>query len=140
MYKTRRGVFETNSSSTHTFSINNTYSYKLKKEIRPSWHTDFGWAWEIWETPEEKLAYILRCLTYQYSWLETREIIKKVQVRLHKLGVHFDLPTDEEWRSGSIDHGDKYETDIKEIIDKDKDFLNFLFNDKCYIEGGNDNE
>ena len=154
MKRFRKNIFETNSSSTHSFTIENG-SYEIKPEIKPDWYAEFGWQWENWSSPEEKLAYICRCLlSYEYyyksddeeEWEEDRlnENIKRIltpfQERLANLGVKFEIPTHKDLEKGYVDHADWYQEEIEEIIETDDELLNFLFNYDCEINGGNDND
>lgn len=144
----RLGVFETNSSSTHSFTTENEgYEYERGIEVNPDWDGEFGWSWEAWYTTEEKLAYICRCIL-DSDWLskDTDEGIYKalrpLQERLENLGVYFEIPTkeylDNHW--GYVDHGgDYYYSDIIDILKTDDSLLSFLFNPKNGIDGGNDN-
>ena len=144
----RLGVFETNSSSTHTFTVNNEgYEYEKGIEIEPDWEGEFGWSWETWYTTEEKLAYICRCiLDNELRSEDTDESIynalRPLQERLDNLGVYFEIPTkeylDSHW--GYVDHGrDYYYSDIIDILKTDDSLLSFLFNPENGIDGGNDN-
>lgn len=144
----RLGVFETNSSSTHSFTTENEgYEYEDGVEIKPDWEGEFGWNWDAWYTTEEKLAYICRCML-DNDWMlkDTDEGIYKVlrplQERLENLGVYFEIPTAEylENHWGYVDHGDEYyKSDIVDILKTDDSLLSFLFNPKNGIDGGNDN-
>lgn len=144
----RLGMFETNSSSTHTFTVDNQgYEYERGVEIEPDWEGEFGWNWEAWYTTEEKLAYICRCiLDYNWDRKDTDEgiyeTLRPLQERLDNLGVHFEIPTaqylENHW--GYVDHGDEYYvSDIQDILATDDGLLSFLFNPKNGIDGGNDN-
>lgn len=144
----RLGVFETNSSSTHSFTTGNKgYEYERGIEIKPDWDGEFGWNWEAWYTTEEKLAYICRCiLDSDWMFKDTDEgiytALRPLQERLENLGVHFEIPTaeylDNHW--GYVDHGgDCYYSNIIDILKTDDSLLSFLFNPKNGIDGGNDN-
>lgn len=145
----RLGIFETNSSSTHTFTVDNEgYEYERGIEIEPDWEGEFGWSWEAWYTTEEKLAYICRCiLDNELRSEDTDEgiynALRPLQERLENLGVYFEIPTkeylDSHW--GYVDHGrDYYYSDIIDILKTDDSLLSFLFNPENGIDGGNDNE
>lgn len=146
----RNGVFETNSSSTHSFTTSyEGYEYKRGIEIKPDWDGEFGWNWDAWYTTEEKLAYICRCIM-DADWKNTHDsdkgiydALRPLQERLENLGVYFEIPTaeylDKHW--GYVDHGNEYYTsDIVDILETDESLLSFLFNPNNGIDGGNDNE
>lgn len=142
MLKQRNNVFETNSSSTHSITVDNTHNwdYKLPIKVAPAWYGEFGWEWETWYSIEEKLAYMIRCLiAYDYTEETLNDKIKPIQERLHNLGIDFEIPTYEEWEDGYVDHEDWYQEDMQDIYDNDEILLDFLLSSKSYIEGGNDN-
>lgn len=60
--KVRRNVFETNSSSTHSFSYGGTYNDLIVNDFDNCVHTnlgEFGWEVETYFDSTSKLAYIL---------------------------------------------------------------------------------
>lgn len=143
MLKVRNKTFETNSSSTHSITIcdGNKLEYNLPIKVKPAWHGEFGWEWEKWNSIEEKLAYMIRCLIcYDYNEQNLQEKIKPIQEKLNNLGIQFDLPTYSEWQDGYVDHEDWYQDEIQEIYDDEDMLLKFLLSKDSYIEGGNDNE
>lgn len=142
MLKKRNNVFETNSSSTHSITVSHTnnWDYELPITVAPAWYGEFGWQWETWDSIEEKLAYMIRCLiAYDYTEKTLQDKIKPIQKRLHDLGIDFELPTYEEWQDGYVDHEDWYQEEMQDIYNDDATLLNFLLNGNSYIEGGNDN-
>lgn len=144
MKKIRNNVFETNSSSTHSITVgknkNGEYNI-LPITVSPAWHGEFGWEFETWDTIEEKLAYMIRCLVcYDYNKDNLQDKIRPIQEKLHNLGIDFELPTYEEYMDGYVDHEDWYQEEIEDIYKDDDTLLTFLLSDSSYIEGGNDNE
>lgn len=139
----RIGVFETNSSSTHSITIDNKNNYdcKLPIKVNPLWSYGFGWQYEYWDSIEEKIAYMVRCLVSDtYTDKELYEKIKLIQNKLHNLGIDFELPEKEEWKYGYVDHENWYSSEIQEIYDDEDTLLCFLLNNNSYIEGGNDDD
>ena len=157
MKKIRNNIFETNSSSTHCFIMGHG-DFEVKEFVNPSWTTEFGWQFINWNSPEDKLAYIIRCLLNGYDWrYDTKErdswndeefsqnelivqALKPFKERCNYLGFDFSYPTIQDLEAGYIDHERDYKDEIKDLILEDHDLLNFVFNNKSYIEGGNDNE
>lgn len=139
----RDRVFETNSSSTHCITVSPSDDWKcnLPITIRPAWYGEFGWEWETWDSIEEKLAYMIRCLiVYDYTKETLQDKIKPIQERLHNLGIDFELPTYEEWSDGYVDHEDWYQEEMEDIYNDEVQLLRFLLSNNSYIEGGNDND
>lgn len=63
----RKGVFETNSSSTHSFTVGNTFNNLLVNDYDNCVHTElgeFGWEIEDYFDSASKLAYILLVAGY----------------------------------------------------------------------------
>ena len=144
MKKIRSNAFETNSSSTHSITVgeNKSGEYNiLPITVKPAWYGKFGWEFETWDTIEEKLAYMIRCLVcYDFNEKNLQDKIKPIQERLHNLGINFELPTYKEYMNGYVDHEDWYQEEIEDIYKDDDILLTFLLSDSSYIEGGNDNE
>lgn len=140
----RVGTFETNSSSTHSIVVNGNKFYDHLEQspikVKPDWGYGFGWQFETWDTIEQKLAYMVRCLVcYDYNANSLQDKIRPIQERLHNLGIDFELPTYEEYIDGYVDHEDWYQMEIENIYKDDNELLDFLLNSSSYIEGGNDN-
>ena len=142
MLKKRNKGFETNRSSTHCITVSDRkdWKYDLPITVKPAWYGEFGWEWETWDSVEEKLAYMIRCLiAYDYTEETLQEKIKPIQERLHNLGIDCGRPTYNEWLDGYVDHEDWYQEEMEDIYNNDNDLLNFLLSEYSYIEGGNDN-
>ena len=157
MKKIRNSIFETNSSSTHNFIVSHEGPTEIKRFVKPAYNTEFGWQFIDWNSPEEKLAYIIRCLLHGYKWRYNGEekdswndedfaqnemivtVLKPFKERCNYLGFDFAYPTVADLEEGYIDHEDWYKPEIEDIILEDRDLLDFVFNPNSYIEGGNDN-
>lgn len=134
----RKGVFETNSSSTHAINIFRGYNPENIPEsivVRPG---EFGWERHTYDDVDSKLAYL-------YTWCLCRmspEIAEaKIEKALKNVGVkevEFEIGTG--WREeGCIDHSeDLYNEDLDTIFDEY--FADFVFGHMSYIETGNDND
>lgn len=140
----RHGVFETNSSSTHSLVVDRNGDYlgltpnsNNEITVRPE---DFGWSTINYSQPEEKLAYLL---IYIRDWvpLESLKIAYKsklVDMVSEHTGAEFVILEGEE-NDGYIDHQsvesgqlDPYFLDIDLMKD-------FVFGRGSYVETGNDN-
>lgn len=158
MLKIRNKIFETNSSSTHSFTVDSSTDYEIKPFVEPNWQAEFGWQFTTWDSPEDKLAYIIRCLLNGYNWnyngverdswkdedfIQNEMIVntlKPFKDRCNYLGFDFSYPTIADLELGYIDHENEYKLEIEDLILEDKDLLSFVFNPRSVIEGGNDNE
>ena len=151
MYKERSGVFETNSSSTHSICITKemdmepTYPKKLVFRCE-----HFGWEEKTLSRPEEKAAYLyasILSLQTKKEVVHSKKIISKI---LSKVGVscEFDQPEyfgDDEYcfcDSAGIDHaGEDYHYAFVNGVLGDSDrLLRYLFSEKSFVLTGNDND
>lgn len=152
----RYNVFETNSSSTHAVSIFKGTNYSIPKniEIRPG---EFGWYCDTFHDPESKLSYLYtwileRCHRYKYNevtnkcdiivdWNKLTEYQRRIKSKLLEAGVkNVTFEKNEGYfETGYIDHSDQLDdTHLETILEKY--FLDFVFNQRSYIETGNDND
>ena len=153
----RNGCFETNSSSTHSFSIGNTYN-DLTVSKDGYIHTNLGeFGWEIEDYPESsvKLAYILLVIAYLYKcdfwWIsanfngnyeklketeEYQEVENLIKERLNCEGIIIDSDSE-----GYIDHQsiEDYRTFDEWLNDTGADSIeDFIFGD-IILHTDNDN-
>lgn len=145
-FKIRRGVFETNSSSTHSVSIS-------RKGYTNGWHHlnntiltitpgEFGWGPEILYSVGGKLSYIVTAIMYYenvgYTEVGRTRAFKRLQKVIQDfcgLEVRYD-PVCE----GHIDHQSIGEFWFPDDYDDFKEYmLNLIFNGDSYIEISNDN-
>lgn len=88
MRQERRGVFETNSSSTHSICIatnrNTELSYPAKLVFRCE---DFGWGFDRLDTPEEKAAYLYASFLSLYSREKAQDVMAFIMETLDSVGV-----------------------------------------------------
>ena len=72
----RRGVFETNSSSVHSISIiKDDFKSSLPTQFTIDCDGEFGWEADIYESPEDKAAYLYQAIVSYttYNW-RTKEM------------------------------------------------------------------
>jgi hypothetical protein len=140
----RRGVFETNSSSTHSITIGsdtdllgfspNTPDNGI--EIRPDY---FGWNHEIYRSVESRLSYIL---IYIRDWSGDKhekftQVLTNV-VNDHTGAVYIKLIEDEE-EDGYIDHQSVEYQNYHYLFEDPSVLKTFLFSKDGYVETDNDN-
>lgn len=136
MIKTRMSVFETNSSSTHSISIETAQSMDLLQTICPNdsgtiylYGGEFGWEPETFTDAETKANY---CATDMQSDREKLEMLSEV-IKDHTgaKAVIFDL------KDAYVDHqsaGTSYEAFASK-----KTLRDFIFNPKSTLHTDNDN-
>ena len=147
MKKIRTGVWETNSSSCHSLSINDTnilLDYLIPDEygevtIEPG---KFGWEWEKFNDAATKASYCLTGIQYvkdeEVALSNLREVIQE-----HTLcnQVNLIIPNgDYESKSyGYIDHQSIDEGQMDDLLFDKTKLHNFIFNKKSWLFLGNDN-
>ena len=162
----RQGLFETNSSSTHTITISTTDEYKnvkLEDDVIGFGTGEFGWEYEEYDDLYNKAAYLWTGIVESDYFtpeqiVKIKENIKKV-LSEYGLSAYFDPYETCSYersdgttkvycrmlRSGYIDHAynlyewfDELFPNHGEDIDGEM-LMQFLFNPGSYIQTGNDN-
>ncbi|MGL4619660.1 MAG: hypothetical protein ACRCZS_11475 [Chroococcidiopsis sp.] len=134
----RRGVFETNSSSTHSICIPKEGSYTLPKSIEFV-TGEFGWEVTALRSIDEKASYI-------YTGLLTNrrfEQVASIKSALEKSGVtaifsDYELYEDGDLVDGYVDHGNEL-TEFLDAAQDEEVLFRYLFSDFSFILTGNDN-
>ena len=127
----RTGVFETNSSSTHSISIADSTKQFVFDSIYPDTNGvvtltggEYGWNWFKTNEALEKANYAAQSLFGDYD-----NLIEVIKEQTGANEVVIDLTTD-----GYIDH------QSVGIVENNKEWLrNFIFNKNSWLFGGNDN-
>jgi len=130
----RKGVFETNSSSSHSISIADDTKQFVLDTIYPNQHgvvevmgDEFGWEWFKHNDAVTKASYVAQQFKHNDSALETLAEVIKEQTGADEVKF-IDLD------NGYVDH------DSYGIVPSDKESLkNFIFNRNSWLFGGNDN-
>lgn len=157
MQKVRKGVFETNSSSTHSLSISDAdYNYTTSEDsvvIDLAWYK-FGWEQEKYFDFESKFAYVL---LYLRDWVDeefkklhfpavtsmVKEFLGVTELTIHN---YFNNITGD-WLDGYIDHQSVECRDLDYLFQDEsgtidltyKTLKKLLFNGDSYVETDNDN-
>lgn len=161
MYKIRKNVFETNSSSTHSLVLSKKdrgWNFDLPVDedgVLTVKFGEFGWGPQVLSTPMEKLSYLItdRGPTYEDGYFEelieeSDELQKIVNIIKEQCPyvkeVWFEPNDDDYYRFGYVDHesdGTSYGMSIKELVFSN-DVIILIDNDnsnhyKDYFEGWN---
>ena len=128
----RKGVFETNSSSSHSISLAGEDKQFIMDVIYPGQHgriiirgQDFGWEWEKFSDAETKLA-------YAFTDHVDPDMLKKVVMDQTGATEVIFIEND-----GHIDH-ESYGT-ASSICTNEENTRNFIFNKNSWLFTGNDN-
>ena len=135
MKQIRLGVFETNSSSTHSICI------RKEKASIPFGKTvhfttgEYGWENDtVWDTA----SYLYTAIMYNEN---SKENLARLKSLLDEMGIKYKFagPRKDYFEYGYIDHGYELGAFIESVL-SDKDLLaRYLFGDS-FIKTGNDNE
>ena len=143
MIQIRKGVFETNSSSTHSIVIarENTVPYNLI-DFRIG---EFGWERDLLTTPSERASYFYTsacdCLN--------RDVANDIEALLTPYGIKctfsekavFESSGKCKWlNNGYVDHSENSQEFVEALFSDASKLIDFLFNAESYIETGNDND
>lgn len=140
----RRGLFETNSSSTHSIVIGNNgqdiyANLPERVEFRGG---EFGWEHELYYDMQSKANYLYTSIV----WCEhdTNEAVNKIRNILSKWNIEVDFEELNEKgdfkRFAYVDHGYENNDLVQKLCNDETLLMNYLFSDNSYIETGNDNE
>jgi len=140
----RSGVFETNSSSTHSICITKNNILDDKQDFIKFTIGEFGWEHEKYTTPYEKAQYLYTAILDN----ERFDLIYKIKTILdsHNIKYEFEEPkfhtsSDGKYQYlvyGYIDHS-YYLDDFLEICEDEDKLMKFLFSSESFIITGNDN-
>lgn len=154
----RNGVFETNSSSTHSICIAKNPATLLPiPECLDFEFNSYGWEEDKLTSVREKVRYLYTCIGYLESEQKIKEVLQFIVKTLQKHGVkHIYFDSFEFYvccdyngnietfiypgRDGSIDHGDETTEFVEDVCSDENKLINFLFSDQSFILTGNDNE
>jgi hypothetical protein len=127
----RHGVFETNSSSTHSICIPKQDNLEFPDSVT-FWVGEFGWELETLNTMEDKASYLYTGLIYNHRHediVRMREILEEKGIKVILRGY-----------SGYIDHGSELKEFLNDIMSNEDKLLRFLFSPLAFIITGNDND
>ena len=135
---TRIGMFETNSSSTHSIIIAPgdfvPDTLPIRDEVCIVYPGEFGWEERTYYSARTKASY---CLTYAQGDPELLDMLKRVIEAEVKVPVEFRPLNGQYYPWGYIDH---QSSDIAEPAFRDETSLRaFIFNPNSELQTDNDN-
>lgn len=149
MKQVRQGVFETNSSSTHSICIaKNISEFDIPKEVHFSFG-EFGWERDVLGSIYEKASYLYTGLIENNREDDFQKIVQVLQSR--GLSVTAETPVyttskygEREYRyidnSGGIDHSNELNEFLNAVCSDETQLIRFLFSPLSFILTGNDND
>lgn len=146
MIKCRKGMFETNSSSTHSICISKE-KIDTDKLAGRRIHFGFGeWGWEV-DTVYDTADYLYTAILGNPSADIVDQRLEKLKAILDKYHINYSFepmikengryyPKETEYYG--IDHGNECCDFVDAVLDNEDMLLNWLFGDS-FVETGNDN-
>lgn len=152
MYQVRSGVFETNSSSTHSICITTNRKTTMCHPDHVHFRCDdFGWEHRRLDSTEDKAAYLYSSMLHIFEQKELEKATAQIVDTLYKFKItcSFDKPEYRDYGSGlvycinaSVDHCG--EDDHREFVEKtvynEGRLLRYLFSQDSFVLTGNDND
>ena len=153
----RNGVFETNSSSTHSICIaKNPVTLLPIPEYLDFQFDSYGWEENKLTSIKEKVRYLYTCIGYLESEQKIKEVLQFIVKTLKKHGVKqiyfdpFDLCFYRDSKDkittyispgsdGYVDHGHEAIEFVEDVCSDENKLINFLFSDQSFVLTGNDN-
>ena len=150
----RKGVFETNSSSTHAICVAKTDKINIPEKIEVNLKDyEFGWECDKRDSVDEKIAYLLiGILNYKSLNKASKQINQLIMmltdigvkdIRISGIEIHSYGSTKEPYFDtwdGYIDHGNELGFFIETLLGNSKLLEQYLFNSDSFILTGNDND
>ena len=140
MIKTRNGMFETNSSSTHTIIVTDKNVGDVSGLSVDFAIGEFGWKCRKLSTPDQKASYLY---TMACQCLE-RDVYQDLYKILTKYGVYCTCSGPADFGkygldNGYIDHGYNCPEFFQTMLAHEHILLRYLFSEQSFIVTGNDN-
>ena len=144
MINIRKGLFETNSSSTHAICIGkDNHNLEIPSELTFQ-VGEFGWENEVYYDVTTLASYLYTALTSWYGGKELTKYINHIYTLLGHNGCEatFIEPSVSAWglTDGYIDHSEGLSEFLNKVLSSDKALLRYLFSPDSFIVTGNDND
>lgn len=133
----RRGVFETNSSSTHSICISTEAELIIPERLTFAFG-EFGWESDTLRSAEEKASYLYTGLSNNDRKSDIENIVSFLESKGIEIIRSKEKASDYS-DEGNVDHSDQLEEFLNAIVSDEKRLMNFLFSPFSFILTGNDN-
>ena len=144
MINIRKGLFETNSSSTHAICIGKDNNNLVIPSELTFQVGEFGWENEVYYDVNTLASYLYTALTSWYGGKELTNHINHIYTLLGHNGCEatFIEPSVGAWgiTDGYIDHSEGLNEFLNKVLSSDKALLRYLFSPDSFIITGNDND
>lgn len=151
--KIRHGVFETNSSSTHSICIVKDAELIIPKSLHFDFG-EFGWECDTLQSLGEKASYLYTGLIANNRKEDADKIIQLLKDKGIEVTAEEPIFTDKsytdsdgklvEYTSGEnigyVDHSDEMTSFLNAVCEDEGKLMRYLFSDLSFIITGNDND
>ena len=153
MKKERIGVFETNSSSTHSICIAKNAKLIIPSEIHFAFG-EFGWEFRKLKSLADKASYLYTGLMnnrMETEFQQVKELLESKGIPVtyeerivehkcyHDQKGHF-IQYESSPNEGYVDHSIDLVPFLNAVLSDEESLMNFLFSGMSYIRTGNDND
>lgn len=153
----RKGVFETNSSSTHAICIATEDVLDIPKSIEFGFG-EYGWECRTYSNLQDRANYLYTAIGHvSQTFEELQQYLTFLYDTLTKNGVEniymedfsiyvstwnnkVEISPSVDYDDGYIDHGNETAEFVHAVCTDEDKLLHYLFSNKSYVETGNDND
>lgn len=153
MKQIRKGVFETNSSSTHSICIAKDAELTIPKSLHFDFG-EFGWECDTLQSLDKKARYLYTGLVVNNRERDAEKIFDLLRSKGIKVTAEEPIFETKSYinsenilikytsfdNTGYIDHPDELENFLNTICEDENKLMNYLFSDLSFIITGNDND
>jgi len=153
MKQIRKGVFETNSSSTHSICISKDVELTIPKSLH-FYFGAFGWEFDTLYSASEKASYLYTGLIANnrkedvekiFEILRGKEIEITAEEPIYENRTYTNLKGElVEYaysdNIGYVDHSCEMDDFLNAVCEDESKLMNYLFSDLSFIITGNDND
>lgn len=153
MKQIRKGVFETNSSSTHSICIAKDAELTIPKSLH-FYFGEFGWECDTLRSLGEKATYLYTGLIAENRKEDADKIFellrsKGIEVTAEEPIIENKSYTNSEGKlveytssenAGYVDHSYELKDFLNAVCEDESKLMNYLFSDLSFIITGNDND
>ncbi len=136
--KIRQGVFETNSSSTHSICIATEPTLEIPKELHFEFG-EFGWRKSTLDSISDKASYLYTGLMITYRTEDFENIAELLSNKGIRVSAQ-EAKSENMYDNGYIDHSNELGDFLDAVCSDEQQLMNFLFSPLSFILTGNDND
>ena len=141
MFQIRKGVFETNSGSTHSICITKgTVLDKITDYVEFELG-EFGWEYRILRSVHQKASYLYTAAVNFDTYNKTN-YVEKIKQLLDKNDIGYEFFKRDEsytFENGYVDHSQDLDIFLEDVCNDAGKLLRYLFSSESFIITGNDN-